>query len=134
MIFVEYEAKGSSQIFKVEVSVEDYFGPVGEGETYERDGIPKHLDIRDYVEPNNDLIRRIKANIFGEIIIQKFCENGVLHQHTTHSDGSEMLVIQSDIGNGLVHSVKLTKQHNSEWVTKEVVILDDGNGIVESLL
>ena len=44
-----------------------------------------------------------------------------------------MMVIQSDIGNGLVHSVKLTKQQNQEWITREVVI-DDASGKVESIL
>lgn len=134
MIFLEYEVKESSQVFTVEVSFDDYFDPLAEGESYEKDGIPKHLEIRDYVEPDNNLIRRIKANIFGEIIIQKFSDNGVLNQYTTYSDGSEIMVIQSDIGNGLVHSVKLTKQQNQEWITREVAIIDDANGKVESIL
>ena len=72
--------------------------------------------------------------MFGERTTQTFDEKGGLLQHTTYLDGSEMMVIQSHLNTEEVHIIKLIKEKCGGWQTQELIVINDENGSVKSLL
>jgi len=118
----------------IKLSDKDYYEPLDEGESYERNGVPRFLDDREYLHIDKMRIQKLTVISCTLTSVTTYGRNGSLTQHSIFPDLSEMLVVQSNVEDNKIHSVKLSKQPASnEWETSEIVLIHDKNGSLTNI-
>ena len=134
MVELKYQLFKNEETFLIEIPYSEFFDPIAVDESYELDGVQKYLELKSYVPVKPEEIKLLQLSLFGECTTQTFYEKGGLLQHTIYSDGSEMMVIQSNLNTEELHSTKLLKSKNGNWQTDSVVVINDESGSVKPVL
>ncbi|WP_444944355.1 hypothetical protein ACJJIK_04555 [Microbulbifer sp. ZKSA006] len=131
MIEINYQTFQDPTRKTVKIPFDRFYDELENGETYEKDGVERYPDHREYIKVDNDRVSylRIKTPNYSNKI--EYGEGGSITQHTVYPDSSEMLVVQSFIEPNVIHSVKVTK-NNGVWSSSRIeLIYDDEPKIVD---
>ncbi|WP_444942906.1 hypothetical protein ACJJIK_12340 [Microbulbifer sp. ZKSA006] len=131
MIEINYQTFQEPTRKTVKIPFDRFYDELENGETYEKDGVERYLDHREYIKVDNDRVSylSIKTPNYSNKI--EYGEGGSITQHTVYPDSSEMLVFQSFIEPNVIHSVKVTK-NNGVWSSSRIeLIYDDEPKIVD---
>ena len=129
-IRITYQTHDDATPVTIEVPPSEYYDPLeSETDSYELDGVPKHIAPHEFVPVHPDdlkllIITEPQSNGKREIRIQYL--DG-LRSHCTHSvwpDGTEELIHSTDISPDVYHVTRTQKDRNGYW---SVVLNSCGN-------
>ncbi len=120
-IRITYQTHEDAMPVTIELPPTEYYDPLeSETDTYELDGVPRHVAPHQFVPVNPDelkllIITEPQASGYRELRIQYL--DG-LRSHCIHSiwpDGTEELIHSTDISAGMYHITRTIKDRNGYW-------------------
>lgn len=120
-IRILYRSKGSTETVSFTLDPVEYYDPLeADGETYERDGIPRYVDPRRYVpdesgelshlvvtEPRDGGVRELRVQYLDGP--RSYC------LHALWPDGREELIHSTDLTPGTYHLIRTSRDANGYW-------------------
>jgi hypothetical protein len=133
-ITIAYLLRDESEPRCVTLPPEAYFDPLEDGETYERDAIPRFNNAADYLDVPADRLRWTELVIEGtesdRRIRTEFLPGGDSWvSHRSDPDGYEEIITTTRLSKTDWHIVRVFKTANSPWtVCLNSLIVDQPDG------
>lgn len=133
MITIKVKVKGEEKERELILSYAEYYDPLEEGETYQKDGVAKYIDEREYLSFDKNEVSQLSVSTldYNNFII--YGDKSSITEHTIFNNGEEMLVIQDEIEPGVTHHVKLKKSSFGKWEPNNIELIYDKTATIVSL-
>src|SRR5262249_1795558 len=130
MIRITYQLRSELTPRRVELTPEEYYDPLGPGETYERDAIPRFDHAYEYTEHSADDLKWTVLDggpIKGTVIRTQLLDGRrSMMTHRADADGYEEIIHSTGIGEGGFLIVRTAKRPGQSWsVTCSVYSVKD---------
>ena len=119
-IEMRYKLRSSDQIHVRVIPPEEYFDPLGPGETYAREGDPKFRQNHEYLDVDvaelewTECVRRGAMN--NTTLRTQFLKDGSLTHNASTPDATELIHLHSWLPDGTEHFIRIRRlSQTSPW-------------------
>lgn len=120
-IRITYQTHDDAKLVTIEVPPSEYYDPLeSETDTFELDGVPKHIDPHQFVPVHPDDLKLLiitEPQSSGHLELRVQYLDG-LRSYCTHSiwpDGTEELIHTTDISSDMYHIIRTQKNRSGYW-------------------
>lgn len=126
-IRITYKVRNVLSSRSIELSPEDYFDPLEEGENYQEDGTPKYNHTWQYLNKAVDelewVIEEVSGTTEDRIIRTEFLKDGINWMiHRRDKSGYEEIIHNTEIASNISHIIRTHKASEGIWTVNTNVI------------
>lgn len=128
-VTIHYLVRGAPAPASICLHPGEYFDPLGPGESWDMDGVPRFNHARDYLPPELDIAwTELEAPLSSGVsrVREVFSpDRRVTHWHRCDPDGSEELCVSSQLSPEATHIVRLQRESSEPWRLLFSVVITD---------
>lgn len=128
-IKIEYLEKSNSRPIEIQLTPEEYFDSIEEGDTYEKDGIPKFRYVYEYLGLEVNKLVWSRENIYGAIFTTYYYNDGKTWvAYRCDLDGYEEIIHNTQIDELSCHIIRTCKKDNLWQMLYNGIVYDNDDG------